>query len=344
MEERVYKQLVTATMLVILLILSFILLKPILLSMIVGMILAFIFTPVYKKLNQVVKQKTLSTSLICGLLILLILIPLWFLAPIIVEQSLKIYLAAQQVDFVSALQNMFPTIFSSPEFSQEVGNALHVFVSKITNVLAEGFSDILINSPTIMMQSLVVFFTFFFTLRDGEELLAYIRSLLPFSKDIEKQLFNKTKGITSSVIYGQIIIGVIQGLLMAIGFFIFRVPNATLLSVLAVLAGVLPIIGTALVWIPVAIYLMVAGNGFEAVGVIIFGIISSNIDNFLRPIIVSKRTHISSSLVLVGMIGGLFSFGILGLILGPLILAYLLIFLEVYRKNKSPGFLLQEKN
>jgi len=188
----------------------------------------------------------------------------------------------------------------------------------------------------------VVFFTLFFVLRDKEEMTSYIESLLPFSKDVEKKLFELSKNLTASVIYGQIVIGIFQGIFLGVGLFIFKVPNALILTLLACLAGILPIIGVAIIWVPVAIYLLIAGNTFQALGVIIFGLISSSLDNFIRPIIVSKKTQMPSSLILIGMIGGLFLFGILGLILGPLILAYLLIILEVYRNKRTPSILTKQ--
>ena len=169
----------------------------------------------------------------------------------------------------------------------------------------------------------------------------YIKSLLPFPKDVEKKLFQYSEGITSSVLYGQVVIGIIQGIIAGIGFFIFQVPNPLFLTLLAILAGVLPIIGTALIWLPVAIYLFIAGNTFSTIGVLFFGVISSTVDNIIRPMIVSRKTSIHSSIVLIGMIGGIFMFGIMGLILGPLILSYLLIIIELYRKRKSPGVFIE---
>ena len=243
------------------------------------------------------------------------------------------------MDFVKPLKNIFPALFASEEFSAEIGSILHSFVTKITNKLMNSLSTLILNFPTIFLQSLVVFFTLFFVLRDKEEMISYIKSLLPFTKDVEKKLFEMSKNITSSVIYGQIVIGIIQGLLLGAGLFIFKVPNALMLTLLSCLVGIFPVIGVAIIWIPVAIYLLIAGNTFPAVGVIIFGLVSSSIDNFLRPIIVSKKTQMPSSLILIGMIGGFFLFGILGLILGPLILAYLLIILEIYRNKRTPSIL-----
>lgn len=342
MEEIYFRKIITTALLIALIILSFFLLKPILLSIILGLILAFVFTPVYDWLYKIIKSKNLSASLVCFFLILLIVLPIWFLTPTIIDQSIKIYVSSQQMDFVTPIKNIFPSLFASEEFSAEVGSVISSFVTKITNSLMNSLSKLILNFPTLFLQSLVVFFTFYFVLRDKEQLLSYIRSLLPFPKDIEKKLFESSKGITSSVIYGQIIVGLLQGLIIGIGFFIFRVPNALFLTLLASLAGVFPIIGTMIIWLPVLIYLLIAGNTLAAVGVLIFGIVSSHIDNFLRPIIVSKRTQMHSSLVLIGMIGGLFLFGVLGLILGPLILAYLLIILEIYRHREVQGIFLQQ--
>jgi len=342
MEEVYFKKIVTTILLVLLIVLSFLLLKPILLSIILGLILAFIFSPIQDRLVKIVKSKNLSVSIICLMIALLIIVPFWFLVPIFIDQSIKTYLAVQQMDFVTPLKNLFPTLFASEEFASEVGSIIYSFVSNMANTFMNSFSEMILNFPTLFLQISVVFFTFYFVLRDKDSLIAYIKSLLPFSPEIEKKLFENTKGITSSVLYGQVIVGIIQGLISGAGFFIFGVSNALILSIFAILLGILPIIGPALVWIPVAVYLLIGGNSFAAIGVTIFGLIASTIDNFLRPIIVSKRTSVSSPIILIGMIGGLFFLGILGIILGPLILAYLLIVLEIYRNKRVPGLIIKE--
>jgi len=341
MEDIYFRKIMTSVILITLAVLSFLLVKPILLSIIFGILLAFLFTPVYNWFYKIIKSKNISAFLVCFLLILLIVLPLWFLTPVVIDQSIKIYISSQQMDFVKPIKSIFPAFFSSEEFSTEIGSIIHSFVTKSTNKLMNALSTLVLNFPTLFLQSIVVFFTLFFVLRDKEEMILYIKSLLPFSKEVEGKLFKLSKNITSSVIYGQIVIGIIQGLLLGLGLFIFNVPNTLILTLLACLAGVFPIIGVAIIWIPVVIYFLIAGNTFPAFGVIVFGLVSSSIDNVIRPIIVSKRTNMPSSLILIGMIGGLFLFGILGLILGPLILAYLLIILEIYRKKRTPSILTQ---
>jgi predicted PurR-regulated permease PerM len=277
----------------------------------------------------------------CLLLLVVIILPIWYLAPIAIDQSIKFYLSSQQMDLITPFKTIFPSLFQTETFSAEIGSAIQSFITKSTNSLMNSFSNFILNFPRIFLQLLVVFFTFFFVLKDNDKMVSYIKSLLPFSKDMINKLFHSSRSITLSILYGQVVVGIIQGTITGIGFFLFDVPNALLLTVLAAIAGIFPIIGTAIVWIPVAIYFFLAGNTFSAFGIIIFGLISTVLENFIKPVFVSKRTKVNTSIILIGMIGGLFMFGILGIILGPLILAYLLIVLELFRDKRIPGVFIE---
>ncbi|MCX6749871.1 MAG: AI-2E family transporter [Candidatus Pacearchaeota archaeon] len=330
------KKITTGLILIILLVLTFFLLKPIIMAIILGIILAFIFSPIYDFIFKYLKRKNITALLMCLLLIALIVIPLWYVFPVAIDQSIKFYMNSQDLDFVTPLRTIFPSFFESDEFSNEIGLAIHSFVTKTTSSLMNSMSNIILNFPTLFLRLLVVFFTFFFVLRDKEEMIEYIKTLLPFSKEVEKRLFKSSKDLTISILFGQIVLGIVQGITAGIGFFIFGVPNALLLTLLAALAGMFPIVGTTIVWIPVAIYLLIAGNTVSALGVVMFGLISSVIEAFFKPIFISRRAKMNSSLILFGMVGGILLFGLLGIILGPLILAYLFIVIEAYRDKKLP--------
>ena len=344
MNDEYFKKIMITLIIIALLVLTFFILKPILLSVISGLIVAFVFFPLYNFLYKKTSSKNLSAFLICLALLLLIIVPFWFLTPIFVDQSIKFYLAVQQLDIITPLKSTFPTLFASEAFSNSIGGVLQSFITKIAQSVTNSLADLIIHFPTIFLQILVFLFTFYFALRDGDELVEYIKSLLPFSKEVERKLFEYTKGITLSVIYGLIIIGFIQGLIIGLGFFIFKVPNALFLALIACIVGILPVIGPATVWIPVVIYLLIAGNTFAAIGIVTFGLLSSSLENLLRPLFVSRRTRIHSSVVLIGMVGGFFLFGILGFLIGPLVLAYLLIVLEIYRDKRTPGLFIQESD
>lgn len=337
------KQILSGIIILFLIILSILILKPLAISLIIAALLAFTFAPVYNWLHKLTKAKNLSALLILLFLIIIIVLPIWFFTPILINQAIEIFQLTHQIDFTKMLHSIFPSLFSSERFNIEIGSIFSSFTTKIAGNAIDYITRAILNFPVIMLHLLIVFFTFFFLLREKEKVIAYVKSLLPFSKEIEEKIFKYSEGITASLIYGQIIIGIIQGITLGIGLFLFKIPNALFLTLLAIIAGVLPIIGTSLIWVPLVIYLFIADSPTLATwGVLIFGFLSSTVDNFLRPLIVSKRTKIHSAILLISMIGGLLVFGIIGLILGPLIISYLLIFLEIYRGKAKPAILVCE--
>jgi len=342
MDDIFFRKVTTTIVLAILIVLSFFLLRPILLSIITGFILTFIFSPVYNKLFKLTKSKNFSSIFICLLLIALIIVPLWFLTPIIIDESIKLFVASQTLDIVTPLKTLFPTIFASEAFSEQAGIAVQTFVTNLTSSLMTYLSKILLDFPTIILHIIIVFFTLFYTLKDKEEIISYIKSILPFSKEIEKKLFDSTRDITFSVLYGYVIIGILQGIILGIGFFIFGVPNAFILSIFAVIIGVLPVLGPSIIGIPTAAFLFIDNNPVSGWGVLIFTLAASLSDYFLRPLLVSKKAKLPTALILVGMVGGFLMFGILGFILGPLIIAYLIIVIELFKTKKAPSALAPE--
>lgn len=340
MEKEYFRNLTSTGLIIILLILSFFLLKPILLSIIVAIILGYLFYPLYKRVNRYINSGYVSALLMCIILTAIIFIPMWFLTPILIKQSFNFYLSSQQFDLVTPLKQIFPDVFASEQFSQEIGSAISSFITKTSNLLMNSFAKLISNFPILILHFLVIFFVFFVVLKEQEVFVDYIRSLLPFSKDVENKLFKSSREITSSIFYGQIILGIVSGIIIGIAFYIFHVPNAFILTILAAIAGILPILGTTIIWVPVALYLFIIGSFYPAIGIALFGIVSSSVENFVKPIILSKWINLHPAVVLIGMVGGTFIFGILGMILGPLILAYLLIILEIYRDKKTPGVII----
>jgi len=341
MDGKSYNQVASSIILGVLIVLAFLLIKPMLLAIIFGFILAFIFLPLQRKLLRCTNSKTLSAFIVLLLLVAVVIIPLWFITPVLLKQSIQIFIASQEMDLVGPIKEIFPSLFSIETISNELTNVIYSSITKLTNSAMSTFSSLILNFPTIALQLLVTLFVFFFTLRDGNKLVDYLQSILPFPKKIEKSLFKSTEDITFSVLYGQVIIGILQGLLVGIGFFIFGVNNALFLTLLAAIAGILPIIGTAIIWLPVAIFLLVKGNIGAFIGISVFGLLSSLSENTVKPAFVAKRTNVNSAIILLGMIGGLIMFGIIGVILGPLVLSYLLIVLEVYRDKRIPGALIE---
>lgn len=328
------KKIVVIISIVLLLLFSVLIIWPIALSVISGLILAYIFYPVYKFVLKIVREKNISALIIVLLAIFIIFIPLWFLFPVVSKQVFDAYIYTQNIDFSALFKIILPETMS-----KDTTTAITNFISNIVTSLFSKFSETLLNIPNLLLQAAVILFVFFFAMRDAEKLEEYVKSISPFSYEIERDISKQFKDITSSVIYGHIVLGAIQGILTGVGLYIFGIPNALLFTIIAILAAIIPILGAWLVWIPAAIYLLIQGNTTAGIGLILYGaILVSWIDNIILPYIVSRKTNISSAVVLAGMIGGLYIFGIIGLILGPLILSYFIILLDAYKDKKLGKF------
>ena len=236
--------------------------------------------------------------------------------------------------FVRAI---FPA--ASEQFITQVNLAAKSSFSKLAAAVINSTVDILVNFFVISLHFLLGIFVFFFTLKDYEKLKTFASGLLPFSREQEKQFIKQFQDITKSILYGQVVAGIVQGALAALALYIFGIPNALVLSIIAIILSIIPVIGPGFVYVPVTIYMALTSNPLLALGYFLFNVILvSSIDNVFRSHFVSKKTNLSQAIVLIGMVGGLFVFNILGLIIGPLILAYLITFLRAYKENKISSF------
>jgi len=335
LDKEKFNDLITYALVVGLFVLAFIIIKPVIYSIISGVLLAYIFFPIYKWILKKLKNRNISALIVCIGLLIIIVLTAGIILGSLLKQVVDFSLYLKEVDWVNVIKTTLPEFIASSETSTAIVKSLKASLSTLLEDFIADLGNFLLNTPAILLQLFIVFLIFFFSLKDGEEALEYFKSLLPIKKEIQEKFFKQFKDITQSVLVGQIVVGVLQGIVAGIGYFIFGVPNALLLTLLTIIIGVIPIIGPWFVWIPIDIYLFIVGRPGAGIGLLIYGLFLINwIDLVIRPMIVSRKTQINSAIVLIGMFGGLFVFGILGLIIGPLILGYILLVIELYRKDK----------
>lgn len=315
---------------VILGILVFFIFKPVLIAVIGGLILAYVFKPLYNKVLLLLKSKNLSALIISLIVILIIIIPLWFLVPIMVQQVFGIFTTSQEIGYTKIISAIFPT--ASDNLIAQLGIALGGFAGKITTAALESLNGFFLNLPSIALQLLIVFFVFFYSMRDSEALTKFVAGLSPFSKSKERIIIQEFENVTDSVVYGQIIIGFVQGGLAGLGLLMFGIDNVLVLTTLAIFLSILPILGPFIVWIPVAVFLFATGQSSVAIGYVVYNLlVVSLVDNALRMYLVSRKSSHSPAIILTAMIGGFFLFGIMGFLLGPLIVSYFIMILKAYK-------------
>lgn len=331
--EKDVKKISVIVLVAALVILSIIVVWPIFVSVIGGLLLAYAFMPVYRKINQYVKNKNAAASIVVILIVVGLLAIFWFITPVVIRQSFDLLTSFQKVDMTNLVKTVFPT--ATEAFNTQMAVTLNNVASKAFTASSATLSDFLTNLPKVMLDFFILGFVFFFAMRDSDKLAEFGKTISPLSEAKEKVVVKKFKDMTSAIIYGWVIVGIIQGILAGIGFFLFGVKSALVLTILAIFLSIIPFLGPAFVWVPVSIYLLTIGNVQTVIGYVVYNLlIVSLIDNILRSYIISQKTDISPAIILVGMIGGIFVFGTVGIVIGPLILAYLLTLLESF-KDKS---------
>jgi predicted PurR-regulated permease PerM len=194
--------------------------------------------------------------------------------------------------------------------------------------------NILGSISDLLLGLFIMFFVMFYGFREGQGFMTYLKALLPLEGNLKDSLFHEMRTVTQAVLYGQVLTAVIQGGLGGVGLLIVGIPNALFWGAIMMITAFLPVLGTPLIWVPAAVGLILDGKTTRGILLLIYGAtIVMNIDNFLRPKLVSGRTNVHPVLILIGVLGGLKVFGFIGMLVGPLILAILVALIKFYEQN-----------
>jgi predicted PurR-regulated permease PerM len=311
-------------------VLTFLILRPIIIPIVFGLLFAYISSPLYKKIYSKIRGKNISALILIAILILVVAAPILYITPILVNQIFETYVSVQNIDMGEVVGRLI-----KGDLSTSIAANIDNIIGQIFSSLLNQFKALLINLPSLLLQFAVFLFTFYFAIRDSDKLRGYMCTLSPFSDKTEEKFMKEFRGITNAIIFGQVLIGIIQGLVLGAGLFFLGVPRTLILTFTACIVSIIPILGSWIVWLPVGLYLLMIGQTFNGIFLLLYGaLFVSVIDNLIRPYLLSKQSNLPVVLSVIGTIGGLYFFGIAGLVLGPLILAYALIIIEFYQKGK----------
>ena len=182
-----------------------------------------------------------------------------------------------------------------------------------------------------------VVFTMYYFFRDGERIRAALHDVLPLEHEQSQQIFDHTREVITASVNGVMVIAAVQGTLGGIAFAILRVPSPLMWGAVMFVTSMIPLGGSALVWAPVALFLLLTGHWVKALLLALWGaLVIGMLDNVLRPKLVGDRTRLHELLVFFSVIGGLSVFGPLGLVVGPVVTAIALGLLDVFRQAQRP--------
>lgn len=233
-------------------------------------------------------------------------------------------------NFITPLVQMIDIIKEETGFDLMSEKSLGFIASKISTIGQSVMSSV----GDLAVNILVVIVLLYFLLSGGRKLEAYIASVMPFREENKREVLDRIKLMTRSNAIGIPLLALIQGGISWIGYIICGVPNAFVAAIFTGLASIIPMVGTAIVWIPIAIYLFITGNTTQGFVLIAFGaVVISQCDNLIRFILQKKMADTHPLITIFGVIAGLPMFGFMGIIFGPLMVSLFLLFLDMFRKE-----------
>ncbi|MCS7150706.1 MAG: AI-2E family transporter [Caldimicrobium sp.] len=309
-----------------------------------GSLLAFFLYPIYSKiLNQFKNKKTISALTTLFIFIFFILTPLFFLGFQLflqIESNLqylnelsifKIIEYLQSLKEKPLLSKVYPHL---EPYLESFQSQLPQHIPKITEKLLLSLSGMLTWSFGLVFKLFLTLFTLYYFLVDGERIIQIIKELIPGSEDRKDIILKRIALIIEGVLFGNLLTALIQGALSLFIYLILGLSSYAILAFLTILASFLPFFGTALIWIPASLYLIITGSYIKGIILIIYSaLIVSQVDNLIKPLLIGGKTKIHNLLMFFAVLGGLARFGLTGIFLGPIILGLFLSIIEIYKAH-----------
>ena len=318
--------------------LMYLVFQPFLRPLVWAAIFATFFYPQYQRLEPRVGKT--NAAAICTIMVgLIIVVPFILIVTAFVQQATQT-LGSIDITSSSAELEKLQRAWAWAQV-QWFGRGLGSFddtkrqiITWVTGEVANSASDILMNIVTMVVSLAVSLFAMFFFFRDGNVIMDRVRRVLPFEASFSERQISKTGDLIRASISAGFIVAIVQGTLGGIAFAALGLGAPIFWGVMMAFFALLPL-GAGVVWVPVAGWLVMTGHVGRGIVLIAIGAgVIGLVDNFLRPVILSGRTQMNGLVVFIGLLGGIAAFGILGLVLGPIIMAMAMSFLNAYATER----------
>ncbi|MGH7405953.1 MAG: AI-2E family transporter [Candidatus Methylomirabilales bacterium] len=330
-------------------------LEPFIGPMLWALLLAFLLFPVNQGLRRMLRGRRGVAAILLTLVVtLLLVIPASLLAAAFTGQASELvgllqeaagrYHIVQASDLLRvpildrAIQGIVGLV---PVTAEQIQGWIVEAGKRLLQILVTTSGSFFAGALRGFVDLVLTLFLFFFFLRDGEEMAQRLLLLIPLEAERKARLVEHLAAVTRAVVVGLLVTSIVQGTLVGIAFVIIGLPSPVVFGVLAAVVSLLPLVGTALVWAPAALALAMQGRWGAATFLAVWGAaVVSAADNFIRPLLISGRAQIATLPVFLGLLGGVVAFGAIGLFLGPVLVALVLVLLrfaeETRGKTESP--------
>lgn len=311
--------------------LSLVVLLPLVEFVLASVLLAYVLRPLKLRLEPYFGTKV-ACYVSIWLTVVIVVVPVVVVSFVVAQDVIELARSVEEAQIdVAAVEE---TILAYT--GQQVD--VPATISSVTESVARGVlgrvSQIFGFAVRLTLGTLLLVFLLYYLLKDGERFVVWSKDLIPLPDDITDELYTRLGNVTQSVVYGHLLVAVAQALLAGAGLAVAGVPNYLFWTLVMVFFGVLPIIGVFVVWGPAAVYLLATGSTTAGIALAAYGLtVVSITDNYLRSILVDRDTGLNPGVVLVGVLGGIYAMGVIGLFVGPVIIGTLKATLNVYRDS-----------
>lgn len=337
------------------LLLFFWVISPFFSVMVYAALVAVFFHPLFRWLLKLVKGHEGIAAFLSTLVVLLVVLtPLTFFALFLVQQAVDAYAILDsklvEIDFealmlsgsfsdLPVIGELWQNISDRYQLEDVLGGVQFDILSiiqdlgeKVSSFLVAQSANILKSLGATLVGVLIFLLTLFFFLRDGDKLTAYLRNISPLPTKYENVIAKKLRETISAIVFGGFGTSILQGLVGGIGFAIAGVGNTIFWGTIMAFASLIPYIGSSLIWFPMGIAFLLQGNWVWGIFIFVWGLTAvSFVDNIARPILIGTRARMHPLATFLTVLGGLYIFGIKGIIFGPIILSLTITIIHIYQ-------------
>jgi predicted PurR-regulated permease PerM len=307
---------------------------PYLTPLFLGLVLAIVLQPVYVIRSRNLSGKTTFAALLTTFIaIIAIILPLFVIGSVLTQEVVNAYNVLTQsgggalVSMTDRVNAFFQHVLPAANIRIDLPSLAGGFLQYIGSNLNAFFISIV----SVLFSALLMLFALFFFLRDGSRLRRFVMEWSPLPERYDENILDRLAAAVSAVVKGSLVSAVAQGTAAGVGLAVFGIQGALLWGVIAVFAALIPVVGTALVTVPAALYIIFNGGILSGILLLLYSMIFiGNIDTFLRPYLMHKNLDIHPLVILLSVLGGLSVFGPMGFIAGPVVIALFFVLLDLY--------------
>ncbi len=304
-------------------------LLPLFIPVMVAVILGYLLLPVYERMGRRIRSGDLRAALLVLLVLFALAVPVLL---VVMQVADDIPRALRSADLSEAAEKANTWLDAMLGRHIPLSENLASYMARVRDVALGAAPRIIGAVGNTALGLFVMLYTMYYVLRDGRRIWDNFMLILPLEDEVKPLLTTDLTQTLTGVLYGQLITAAVQGLLAGLGYWIFSVPHVLFWTFITLIAAMIPIAGATLIWLPLALSRIAMGDKLNGILLLIYGgVLVMNIDNFLKPRLIAGRTQLHPLAALLGVIGGIHLFGVLGFVLGPVLLGLVVAMLRFHR-------------